>query len=343
MIDWIDNETPEMGAAWFPVAWSHEVTDKPIAVQLLGKHWVVVRLNGELTAFVDRCPHRLIPLSGGEICEGTLRCAYHGWRFNAAGETVAIPSHSDGTPIPPRARVDKPAGIAEQYGAVWLAPLPPITPIPPYPEWDDPEFEVRLDIPYYTEASAWHFTDNGCDASHFFMVHRNTFGGDETAMVFPRSVERNGWSVTGIYESPYKVLDDPEVIAGRADALQISTQSKTFHLGSSVVLRMEFPASNSTFTIMTSVQPERVGSTRTFRWFARNDIVGDEERWADCLDIEAKVILEDCAALGLYRDHRLPLDTQVEVHTRSDKLSVAYRRLLWDVANRDSGVEAPPV
>lgn len=334
-IEWIDNTTSELAGAWWPVAWSHEVTDRPVAVQLLGRHWVLARLGDELVAFVDECPHRLIPLSGGDICDQTLRCAYHGWRFDHEGTVVDVPSHRDGTPIPPRARATKPAGVVERYGAVWLAPDTPVAPLFEFPEWDDPAFECRLDVPNFTTASAAQFMDNGCDTSHFFMVHRGTFGGDETAMSFPRSVERDGWTLTAVFESPYKVLDDPDVIAGNADPLQHTTQTKTFHLGMTLVLRMEFPQTNSTFTVIMSGQPERDGSTRLFRWFARNDIVGDEERWRDCLEVEARVIAEDQLALNLYRDHRLPLDLTTEVHVRSDKLSIAYRRLLADFVRRE--------
>ena len=39
-IEWIDNTTSELAGAWWPVAWSHEVTDRPVAVQLLGRHLV---------------------------------------------------------------------------------------------------------------------------------------------------------------------------------------------------------------------------------------------------------------------------------------------------------------
>ena len=113
-IEWIDNTTSELAGAWWPVAWSHEVTDRPVAVQLLGRHWVLARLGDELVAFVDECPHRLIPLSGGDICDQTLRCAYHGWRFDHEGTVVDVPSHRDGTPIPPRARATKPAGVVER-------------------------------------------------------------------------------------------------------------------------------------------------------------------------------------------------------------------------------------
>ena len=328
---WVDNTTEQLDAAWYAVAWSHEVTDQPVAVELLGRHWVLARIGGKLAAFVDACPHRLLPLSGGRICDATLRCAYHGWEYDALGAAVTIPSLGEGGgPLPPRAHLITPGGLDERYGAIWLAPSPPVAALWEFPEWDDQEFDCRLDVTSRTTASAAQLLDNACDASHFVAVHAGSFGGDATAQAFPRTVERDGWTLTAVYDSPYRVRDD--LSAG--ESIQMSTHTKSFHLGATMVLRMEFPETNSTFTIAIAAQPEHDGSTRLYRWFARNDIVGDEERWATCLEWEAKILAEDQYALGLFRDHRLPLDLQSEVHVRADKFSLTYRRLLREFLDR---------
>lgn len=40
----------------------------------------------------DLCPHRLAPLSEGRLeNDGSVACAYHGWRFDASGKTTLIP------------------------------------------------------------------------------------------------------------------------------------------------------------------------------------------------------------------------------------------------------------
>ena len=103
---------------------------------------------------------------------------------------------------------------------------------------------------------------------------------------------------------------------------------------------MEFPDLGSTFTILFAAQPEHDGSTRMYRWFARNDIVGDEARWAECLEVEAAVLAEDLSALNRFRDYRLPLDLRTEVHVSADKMSLAYRRLLDDLTKASLASEA---
>jgi hypothetical protein len=58
------------------------------------------------------------------------------------------------------------------------------------------------------------------------------------------------------------------------------------------------------------------------------------ERIAELVAYEDLVLDEDLAILERYRDHSLALDLKVEVHSRADRLSVAYRRVLADLASR---------
>lgn len=87
-------ETFQWHQQWYPVA-VIEFLDpsKPHAFQLLGKN-VVLWQDGQQQwhCFEDACPHRLAPLSEGRIeADGTLLCAYHGWRFDNQGHCTHIP------------------------------------------------------------------------------------------------------------------------------------------------------------------------------------------------------------------------------------------------------------
>ncbi len=331
-IHWIDNLTPEMTPAWYPVASSTEVGDEePLAVELFGTWWVLARLGGELVAFVDECPHRLLPLSGGNICGDTLQCAYHGWTFDATGDCTLVPSAGPNATIPSKAHLRRPAGLQERYGLIWLAPETPVCDLIDIADFEDDSFEVRHDTPVRTPASAGQCLDNFVDTSHFLMVHAGTFGGDETAMTQPDTVTRDGWLLTAEYLTPYKVLDDPGTRAGQVEELQISRHTKSFCPGALAVLRMEFPATDSVFSILIAIQPESRDSSRLYRIWARNDIVGDEERWAEHMANEAAVLEEDLGAFAKFRDHHISLDLRREVHVAADKLSVAYRRVLADL------------
>src|ERR1700731_2937120 len=76
---------------------------------LLGEPVLLGRMtDGEAFALRDICPHRGVPLSAGKICaDGTVECAYPGWRFAADGACRAIPSLVEGQALEPsRIRVN---------------------------------------------------------------------------------------------------------------------------------------------------------------------------------------------------------------------------------------------
>lgn len=56
---------------------------------------VLVRTNGSVSAFQDRCPHAHWPLSEGELKNGILSCVGHGWEFDVlSGRCLTVPGCS---------------------------------------------------------------------------------------------------------------------------------------------------------------------------------------------------------------------------------------------------------
>ena len=134
----LTNTTQELRHCWHVVATTDELGDEPLGVLLLGEPWVVVRLDGIVRAFVDRCPHRLAPMSAGAVVPGEhgaeLQCGYHGWRFDGDARCTAIPALSADDHIPGRARLVPAFGVAERYGLIWIAPEEPLADLPTF-EW----------------------------------------------------------------------------------------------------------------------------------------------------------------------------------------------------------------
>ena len=52
------------------------------AVDLDGKSVLVGRVDGQIFACLDRCPHSAAPLRIGKLRGEELQCAWHGWIFN---------------------------------------------------------------------------------------------------------------------------------------------------------------------------------------------------------------------------------------------------------------------
>lgn len=57
-----------------------------------GKGVCVARVDGQLAALDNVCPHRGGPLSDGVIMDGKLVCPWHGWQFDPkTGQSVQVP------------------------------------------------------------------------------------------------------------------------------------------------------------------------------------------------------------------------------------------------------------
>lgn len=331
------NTSAWLSAGWYAAALSSEVGGQPVGVSILGRPWVVVRLGGELRAFEDRCPHRLAPLRIGTVGDdGTLQCRYHGWRFGGDGACVAIPANGEGTPIPSRARLTGAARVQERYGLVWLAPDDPVCELPDFQEWDDPAFDAHWNEPRRTPVSALQLCENFLDATHLPTVHTTTFGVASAAYLPDHAVDHDGWRASTTYEVTYRNHDDPLVAAGEHPLEQPQLLYKEVCPPTTAFIRLRFPLTGRTIAILFSCLPETATSTRVFKMMARDDFGGDAERLADAEKFEDLVLDEDLAVLETYADMSLALDLRTEVHTRGDKLSVAYRRLLGRMA------EPPP-
>ena len=304
---------------------------------LLGEPWVLYRADGLIVAFADRCPHRRTPLSIGECSGGVIRCAYHGWRFDAEGGCVEIPALGAGASLPPAARLTPPAGLVEAHGLVFLAPAEPIAPLGSIPEADDPSFEAGELPTLVARASAGLLADNFLDVAHFPFVHAGTFGADEAAEVPPYAVARDDWSFTMSYEHAFANREDPGVAAGIRPLVQTRRLayrlSAPFHLR----LRIDFVEAGGANVIGFFIQPQAVDSCRLFTTLWRDDLSGDADRMAEAVDFELAVLREDLLIQEAFDELVLPLERTAEVHTRADRTTLELRRVLSDLVSTAAG------
>lgn len=124
---------------WYGVAQSRDVNDKPIGITLWQNQIVLYRTrNGQIQALADRCPHRFVKLSRGQVVGDEIECAYHGWRINARGNCTAVPYLAENQKLPSCQVYRYP--VLEQDGFIWVFPGDPalssqIHPLS-VPEWD---------------------------------------------------------------------------------------------------------------------------------------------------------------------------------------------------------------
>ena len=81
---------------WTPACLSSEIAEPdspPLRVRLLGEDLVAFRdTEGRVGLIDENCPHRGTSLFFGRNEESGLRCVYHGWKFDVAGNCVDMPS-----------------------------------------------------------------------------------------------------------------------------------------------------------------------------------------------------------------------------------------------------------
>jgi nitrite reductase/ring-hydroxylating ferredoxin subunit len=72
---------------WQPIAASKDYAPSVVKrIKILGNHHTLYRGGDNVVRLVqDRCPHRGTSLAYGWVKENCIRCRYHGWTFEAAG------------------------------------------------------------------------------------------------------------------------------------------------------------------------------------------------------------------------------------------------------------------
>ena len=105
---------------WYIACASSRLESKPYPVRVLDYDLAVFRDGaGKASALLDRCCHRGVQLSLGQIVEGTLACGYHGWRYDGSGKCVHIPSLCADQRIPKGYEVPS-FPCVEQDGYIWV-------------------------------------------------------------------------------------------------------------------------------------------------------------------------------------------------------------------------------
>src|SRR5580700_10560995 len=133
---------------WIPALMSSEVTHggAPLRLMLLGEKLIAFRdSSGRVGVMDHRCPHRCASLFLGRNEADGLRCIYHGWKFDAEGNCVdmpSVPAHQD-FKHNVKAKAYK---VTERNGLIWVymgarseAPPPPALEVTMLP---DPEVQI---------------------------------------------------------------------------------------------------------------------------------------------------------------------------------------------------------
>lgn len=321
MTEFVHNTT--LRNAWYPVANVDDVEAHALAVRLLGDELVIWRAtDGALVVSPDRCPHREAPLSIGNLEGGELSCAYHGWKFGAGGQCVAVPSSGPTGAIPPTAHLPC-MHAQERYGLVWVCPGEPVVDIPRIGQDDDPAFR-RLN----TEVEPWsvstpRLVDNFMDFSHFPWVHTGTFGAGQDPFVPKLELEQLDDDFFGyVYEVFAANPDEATAVSGSDADVVHRVMTTGFALPFTVRSTIRYDDGLEHILLLCSTPVDDLNSLFTFVVWRNDDHSVDPE---EILAFDRAIGQEDKAMLERVPG-TLPLERTGVVNVQSDKPSVEWRR-----------------
>lgn len=210
-------------ATWYSVGFSSDLPRRGVlAAVFAGSEVVLCRTESGAFAMLGAyCPHLGAHMGwGGSVVGDTLRCPFHGFRFDREGVCVAT---AYGSKAPPKARV-RSWPTRERHG-VLLAYHEPRS---RDPDWEIPELDMRGWSPFVSHV--WTLSghpqevaENSVDLGHLTQVHR--YG-----KVVLTSLEIDGPLLVGSYHFERKTA-----IAGMTFPLQADFEARVYGPGYAVV------------------------------------------------------------------------------------------------------------
>jgi 5,5'-dehydrodivanillate O-demethylase len=163
---------------WHVVAATGELTvAKPKKrVKILGEDLVLYRdKSGNYGLVAEKCSHRGVSLYYGFVEPDGIRCAYHGWKYDACGKCIDQPFENPEACF--KEKIQHPAYPVEQLGGLLFAYMGPAERKPLLPKWD---LLVRLDGKKQVDLCEtlrcnWlQAMENSVDPTHTYFLHSHT-------------------------------------------------------------------------------------------------------------------------------------------------------------------------
>ena len=211
---------------WYVILDSNELKKKkPLRVKRMNEYLALWRnVNNAVCCIADKCCHRGVSLSCGQIVDGKLECPFHGFIYDKSGKVMKIPANGKNRPVPETMKVSA-YKTYEAYGLIWLwwGDDDKIT--------DEPFFFKELsNFSYSTLIDHWnvHYSraiENQLDVVHLPFVHKTTIGRGDKTLVNGPVVIREGELITFYVKN---TKDDGNTVPLKPD--EIADYKKLFHL-----------------------------------------------------------------------------------------------------------------
>ncbi len=301
---------------WHVVAYAPDLQEgKPVGVRLLEEDLVLWRVGDTVHAWRDLCVHRGTRLSLGRVEQDCLVCPYHGWVYNKAGQCIRFPAHPHQKPSATARATVYQAQI--KYDWVWVTLGQPTKDVPAFLQWDDPGYHKVHCGPYSYNASGPRAIENFLDVTHFPFVHAGYLGDPAYAEVNDYKVETTQEGITAKDITVWQ--PDPDGSGMGANV------SYTYRVHRPLTASFVKSSAGPRFAMYFTVTPVSERSSIAWKYVATDyQHISDEQ----VRQFEDKITLQDVPIVESQRPELLPLDLQAELHLRSDRTAIAYRKWL---------------
>lgn len=233
----------------------------------------------------------------------TIRRDGAGWRAEAA----------DGTP----------REVVEKFGHVWVCPGKPAKPLFDIPEADQPGRRLVDCGVVRVKCSPLRAVENFLDIAHFPFVHTDILGAEPHTEVERYKVEIRE-DDDEIWATKVKFFQ-PQAAKSAEGGVMTEYMYRVPSPMNSVLYKTCPPKPGEWDVIAIFVQPLAEDLCDVWPWMALYD---DASAMTDLIQFQQTIFLQDRSILENQIPRKLPLDPRMEVPTRADMTSVAYRRWL---------------
>ncbi len=177
---------------WLPALLAQELPEPdcaPVRVKLLGEPLIAFRdTQGRLGLIDEFCAHRGVSLWFGRNEEGGIRCPYHGWKYDATGQCVDLPSEREESGVRKGIRLKSYPAI-ELAGVIWayLGPADKKPEEPAY-EWTRAPPAHRYVSKRLQETNYLQAMEGALDSIHSGFLHRHSVADDPLLKRDPSSL-----------------------------------------------------------------------------------------------------------------------------------------------------------
>jgi phenylpropionate dioxygenase-like ring-hydroxylating dioxygenase large terminal subunit len=304
---------------WIVACKAEDVKESPIQVVILGERVVLFRNEEGIHAFKDLCIHRGAALSLGCVRDGNLVCPYHGWEYNSEGDCTKIPQLPEGRAIPSKAKATTYSCI-EAYGFVWVNLNNNNPDLLKYPEFTEPSYRNILWGPQEVHANPPRIVENFLDVSHLSFIHEGYLGVPQHPVIGDYDVHIDG---ERIYSDEISVFQPDPDGTGRARDVYY-----TYEILRPLTVRFtkRDPETDNKMTIMLIILPITEGKSVAYGIMSFNYETGTTDE--EIIEFQNMIFAQDKPIVENQKPELLPLDLQVELSLRSDRMSIAYRQYL---------------